>query len=65
MENKFNKLPRATRRFKGKLPLKCFNYEKIGHFAAKFPIREDINRVIQRTYIPKRVYNETILLLKS
>ena len=30
-----NKLERGTRKYKGKLPLKCFNYGRIGHFASK------------------------------
>jgi hypothetical protein len=28
---------RGTRRYKGKFPLICFNYGKIGHFANKCP----------------------------
>ena len=31
------KLERATDKFKGKLPLKCFNYGRIGHFSNKCP----------------------------
>ena len=30
-----NKLERGTGKYKGKLPLKCFNYGKIGHFSSK------------------------------
>ena len=31
------KLERATGKYKGKLPLKCFNCERIKHFASKCP----------------------------
>ena len=39
--NFVNKLPRGTGRYKGKLPLKCFNHGKIGHFASKCPLRKN------------------------
>ena len=39
--NFVNKLPRGTGRYKGKLPLKCFNCGKIGHFAAKCPLKRN------------------------
>ena len=31
------KLKRGTGKFKGKLPFKCFNCGKVGHFSSKFP----------------------------
>ena len=31
------KLERGTGKYKGKLPLKCFNCGRIKHFASKFP----------------------------
>ena len=31
-----NKLERGTRKYKGKLPLKCFNCGRIGHFSSEF-----------------------------
>jgi hypothetical protein len=38
IEAKFVKrLKKGSRKYKGKLPFKCFNYGKIGHFANKFP----------------------------
>ena len=41
LANFVNKLPRGTGRYKGKLPLKCFNGGKIGHFVAKCPMRRN------------------------
>ena len=31
-----NKLERGTRKYKGKLPLKCFNCGRIGHFSSRY-----------------------------
>ena len=31
------KLEKGNGKYKGKLPLKCFNYRRIGHFFIKFP----------------------------
>ncbi|KAH9293136.1 hypothetical protein KI387_041660 [Taxus chinensis] len=35
------KLKKGSGKYKGKLPFKCFNCGKIGHFAAKCPEKED------------------------
>ena len=37
------KLEEGTGKYKGKLPLKCFNYGRIGHFASKctYPKKDD------------------------
>ncbi|XP_059070607.1 uncharacterized protein LOC131860243 [Cryptomeria japonica] len=35
------KLKRGSGKYKGKLPLKCFNYGKIGHFASKCPYEKE------------------------
>ena len=36
-------LEKGTQKYKGKLPLKCFNFERIGHFASKctYPKKDD------------------------
>ena len=53
MENFVRKLQKGTSKYKGKLPLKCFNCSKIGHFTNKCPYdkktdsdeKEDPNKV--------------------
>ena len=38
-----SKLKKGTRKYKGKIPLKCFNYGRIGHFSHKwsYPKQEE------------------------
>jgi hypothetical protein len=36
-ENFVRRLKKGSGKYKGKLPCKCFNYGKIGHFASKCP----------------------------
>jgi hypothetical protein len=36
-------LKRGTGKYKGKLPFKCFNYVRIGHYDKKFPFEEKKN----------------------
>jgi hypothetical protein len=37
VEKFVRKLKRGTNKYKGMLPLKCFDYDGIGHFSSKFP----------------------------
>ena len=53
LENFVNKLLRGTGRYKGKLPFKCFNCGKIGHFAAKMS-QEKKEVQLKRKYIRKK-----------
>jgi hypothetical protein len=40
VEAKFvRRLKKGTKKYKGKLPFKCFNCGKIGHYASRFPIK--------------------------
>jgi len=43
MANFVRKLKRGTGKYKGMLPLICFNCGKIGHFASKFPHAKNID----------------------
>ena len=55
MTNFVNNFPRDVCIFKGKLPLKCFNSEKIVH-VAKCSLRGDRNKTSQRSNNSKRRY---------
>jgi hypothetical protein len=37
MDNLVRKLKKGTKKYKGMIPLKCFNCGGIGHFSSKFP----------------------------
>jgi hypothetical protein len=40
-ENFIKKLQKGSGKYKGKLPFKCFNYGKVGHFSSKCPYPKD------------------------
>lgn len=37
------KFRKGYRKYKGKVPFKCFKYGKVGHFSAKFPYVKNEN----------------------
>ena len=58
LEAKFvRKLKSRSGKYKGKLPFKCFNCGKVGHFSSKFPYKKiDQNHVDEEKHSFKR-YN--------
>jgi hypothetical protein len=47
--NFVRRLTKGSGKYKGKMPFKCFNYGKIGHFSSKCPhTRRYIKRIILR-----------------
>jgi hypothetical protein len=42
-ENFVRRLKKGTGKYKGKLPFKCFDCGKVGHFSTKFPYKRDSN----------------------
>jgi hypothetical protein len=44
------KLKKGTGKYKGNIPLICFNYGKIGHFANKFPYPKKEESDDERTF---------------
>jgi len=52
MANFVRKLKRETHKYKGMLPLKCFNCGKICHFASKCPYAKNLDR--NEEEVPKK-----------
>ena len=65
LANFVNRLPRGTGKYKGKLPLKCFNFGKIGHFAAKCPLNNRQKQINpRRNFGDRRFANKQTLFTK-
>lgn len=61
------KLKKGSRKYKGKLPFKCFNYGKVGHFTSKCPYskNEDNNSERESKYVKKGYQSKKKTFKKS
>jgi hypothetical protein len=53
--NFISKLYKGYRKYKGKLPLKCFNCGKVGHFPSKYPYLKQLDSDYEDTYKNKEL----------
>ena len=59
IEAKFvRRLKTGSGKYKGKLPFKCFNCGKVGHFAAKFPHKKKEENSVEEEKFPKKKYKK-------
>ena len=66
MANFVNRIPRGTRRYKGKTPLKCFNCGKIGHFSTKCPVEKNKKKInFEMNFKDQRTMDKKILFTKE
>ena len=40
-------LDRGSAKYKGKLPFKCFNYGRVGHYVSKCPFKKTKNQTLE------------------
>ena len=71
-EAKFvKKLDRGSGKYKGKLPFKCFNCGRVGHYAAKFPHKKTKNqtqeseKTISKNWQKGKIFNKFISMLNK
>jgi hypothetical protein len=55
MGNFVRKLKKGTKKYKGMLPLKCFDCDKIGHFVNKCPMLR--SKIVMKRKIPRKKIN--------
>jgi hypothetical protein len=59
-------LTKGSRKYKGKLPFKCFNYGRIGHFSSKCPHKiKDQTYDNEEKHKHNKVYKENNFKKKS
>ena len=59
LEAKFvRRLKTGSGKYKGKLPFKCFNCGKVGHFSAKCPHKRKEKSSADEESFPKKKYNQ-------
>ncbi len=59
IEEKFvRRLKTGSGKYKGKLPFKCFNCGKVGHFVAKCPLKRKEQSYVDEEIFPKKNHNK-------
>ena len=65
------KLDRGSGKYKGKLPFKCFNYGRVGHYAAKCPHKKTRNqaqeseKTISKNWQKGKKFNRNLSMLNK